>query len=76
MKRKEPQEETVMKEERPMEGTSKTKTPVEKFLYATLLELEKSKVDAIKWKRMVEDNKGKFKEEATQELEKQLQLFQ
>jgi len=39
-----------MKKERPMEGTSKTKTHMEKLLYATMLELEKSKVDAIKWK--------------------------
>jgi len=42
-----------------------------------LLELEKFKVDVIKWKIMVEDNKWKHKEEApreaSQELEKQLQ---
>jgi hypothetical protein len=30
-----------------MEGTSKTKTLVEKLLYETLLELEQTKVDAI-----------------------------
>jgi hypothetical protein len=65
-----------MKEERPMEGTSKTKTHVEKLLYATMLELEKAKVDAIKWKRVEEDNKGKMKEEVAQELEQQLQLMQ
>jgi hypothetical protein len=76
MKGKDPQEETIMKEERPMEGTSKTKNHVEKILYATLLELEKAKGDAIKWKRMVEYNKGKFKEEVAQELEQQLQLMQ
>jgi hypothetical protein len=75
-KGKEPQEETVMKEEIPMEGTSKTKTHVEKLLYATLLELEQAKVDAIKWKRVEEDNKGKMKEEVAQELEQQLQLMQ
>jgi hypothetical protein len=34
---------------------------VEKLLYATLLELEKAKVDVIKWKRMAKDNKGKHK---------------
>jgi hypothetical protein len=49
---------------------------VEKLLYATLLELEKSKVDAIKWKRVAKDNKGKLKEEVAQELEQQLQLMQ
>jgi hypothetical protein len=59
-----------------MEGTSKIKTPMEKFLYATLLELDKVKVDVIKWKRMVEDNKGKLKEEVSQYFEKQLQIFQ
>jgi hypothetical protein len=75
-KGKEPQEETMVKEEKPLEGTSKTKTPVEKLLFATLLELEKAKVDVIKWKRVAEDNKGKQKEEASQELEKQLQLMQ
>jgi hypothetical protein len=63
-----PQEETITKEERPMEGTSKTKTLVGKLLYATLLELEKAKVDAIKWKRVEKDNKGKWKDEALQEL--------
>jgi hypothetical protein len=41
-----------------------------------MLELEKSKVDAIKWKRVLEDNKGKLKEEVAQELEQQLQLMQ
>lgn len=59
-----------------MEGTSKIKTPMENFLYATLLELDKVKVDVIKWKRMVEDNKGKLKEEVSQYFEKQLQIFQ
>jgi hypothetical protein len=59
----------MVKEEKPLEGTSKTKTHVEKLLYATLLELEKAKVDVIKWKRVEEDNKGKQKEEASQELE-------
>jgi len=60
-KGKEPQEETTTKEEIPLpiKGTSKTKTSVEKLLFATLLELEKAKVDVIKWKRVVEDNKGK-----------------
>jgi len=56
-KGKEPQEEIVMKEEMPMKGTSKTKTIVEKLIYANLLELEKSKVDVIKCKRVEEDNK-------------------
>jgi hypothetical protein len=40
------------------------------------LELEKAKVDFIKWKIVVEENKGKQKEEATQELDKKLQLMQ
>jgi hypothetical protein len=31
IKGKEPQEETMMKEERPIEGTSKNKTPAENF---------------------------------------------
>jgi hypothetical protein len=57
-----------MNEERLMEGTTKTKTHVEKLLYATMLELDKFKVDAIKWKRVAEDNKGKLKEEVSQEL--------
>jgi DNA anti-recombination protein RmuC len=41
-----------------------------------MLELEKAKVDAIKWKRVAKDNKGKIKEEVSQELEQQLQLMQ
>jgi hypothetical protein len=49
----------MVKEEKPLEGTSKTKTLVENILYATLLELEKDKIDVIKWKRVAEDNKGK-----------------
>jgi hypothetical protein len=57
-----------MNEERLMEGTTKTKNHVEKLLYATMLELDKFKVDAIKWKRVAEDNKGKLKEEVSQEL--------
>jgi hypothetical protein len=60
---KEPQEGTTVKEEKPhpIEGTSKTNTPLEKLLYAALLELEKAKVNVIKWKIMEEDNKGKQK---------------
>jgi hypothetical protein len=52
-----------MKEEKrhPTKGTSKTKTHVEKLLFETLLELDKAKVDAIKWKIMVEEKKGKKK---------------
>jgi hypothetical protein len=38
--------------------------------------LEKSKVEAIKWKTMVERSKGKKKEEAPRELEKQLHHLQ
>jgi len=60
----------VVKEETPMEGTYKTKILVEKLLYATLLELEKAKVDVMKWKRVAEDSKGKHREEASQELER------
>jgi len=41
----------------PIEGTSKTRTPMENLLYATLLELEKAKIDVVKWKRMKEENK-------------------
>jgi len=50
-KGKEPQEETMVKEEKPLEGTSKTKTFVEKLLFSTLLELERAKVDVTKWKK-------------------------
>jgi len=49
---------------------------VEKLLYATLLELEQTKVDPIKWKGVEESNKGNLKEEATHELDQQLQLMQ
>jgi len=49
----------MVKEEKPLEGTSKTNTHVEKCLYETLLELEKAKVDVIKWKRVEKYNKGK-----------------
>jgi len=59
-----------------MEGTSKTKTHVEKLLYAALLELEQAKVYAIKWKRVEENKEGKLKEYVAQELEKRLQLMQ
>jgi len=76
MKGKDPHDETIMKEERPMEGTSRTKTHVEKIIYATLLELEKSKGDSMKWKTIEEYNKGKLKEEVAQDLEQQLQLMQ
>jgi hypothetical protein len=41
-----------------------------------MLELEKAKVDAIKWKRVVEYSKGKLTGEVVQELEYQLQLMQ
>jgi hypothetical protein len=53
-KRKKPQGETTTLEENPLKikGTSKTKTPVEQLLYATLIELESSKIEAMKWKRM------------------------
>jgi len=62
-KGKAPQGEIAAIEENPLsiEVTSKTKTPMEKLIYATLLELEKSKVDIIKWNRMAEDNNGKHK---------------
>jgi hypothetical protein len=58
-----------MKEETTLEGSYKTKPPMENLLYGTLLELEKAKVDVIKWRRVEEDNKGKHKEEDSQELE-------
>jgi hypothetical protein len=45
-------------------------------MYATMLELEKSKVDSIKWKRVEKYNKGKIKEEDSCELEQQIQLMQ
>jgi hypothetical protein len=49
---------------------------VENLLYATFLELEKAKVDVIKWRRVATDNEGKHKEEASQELEHELQRMQ
>jgi hypothetical protein len=65
-KGKSPQKETTPQGEKqlPLEGTSKAKTPAKILLYATFIELEKIKVEAIKWKRMVENSKGKQKEEA------------
>jgi hypothetical protein len=39
-----------------IEGTSKIKTLVENLLFATLLELDNSKVNVIKWKRVIEEN--------------------
>jgi hypothetical protein len=60
---KEAKEVTKAIEEKPLpyEGTSKTKTLVEKILYATLMELKKSNINVIKWKRMEGRNKGKYK---------------
>jgi hypothetical protein len=55
-----------------IEGTSNTKTLVEQLFYATLLELEKSKVEAIKWKRMEKRSKGKQKEDGLGEMERQI----
>jgi hypothetical protein len=63
-----------MKEERPIEGTSKNKNHAKKLMYAAMLELKKSKVDVIKLKRVVEYNNRYIKEEVAQELEQQLQL--
>jgi hypothetical protein len=50
-----------VKEEIPMEGTSKIKILMDKILYRTFLELEKANIDSIKWKRVAEDNKGNMK---------------
>jgi hypothetical protein len=49
------------KEEKQIKGTFKTKTPIENLIFATLIDLEKAKVDVIKWKRVEEEKKGKHK---------------
>jgi hypothetical protein len=50
-KGKEPQDETTIKE--PLEGTSTINTIPNNIIFETLLELDKAKVDLIKWKRVI-----------------------